>query len=112
MELFRLPRKKAASSRIDGEGIYLRPAKNGDFEEWRLLRAASRTFLTPWEPVWPVDDLTKPAFQRRILRQDRERAEDIACGYLLFRARDEALLGGATLGNIRRGVAQCATLGY
>ena len=112
MELFRIPRKKPATSRIDGEGLYLRPAKNGDFEQWRMLRAASRTFLTPWEPVWPVDDLTKPAFQRRILRQDRERTEDLSYGYLLFRAKDDVLLGGATLGNIRRGVAQCATLGY
>ena len=112
MELFRIPRKKAVNGRVDGEGVYLRPGRNGDFEPWRALRAASRTFLTPWEPVWPVDDLTKPAFQRRILRQDRERAEDSSYGYLLFRAKDDELLGGATLGNIRRGVAQCATLGY
>ena len=28
------------------------------------------------------------------------------------RAGDDELLGGVTLGNLRRGVAQCATLGY
>jgi ribosomal-protein-alanine N-acetyltransferase len=112
MDLFHLPRKKTHSPRIDGEGLYLRPAKSGDFDQWRQLRSASRSFLTPWEPSWPLDDLTKSAFQRRLSRQDRERLEDQAYGYLIFSARDDALLGGLTLGNVRRGVAQCATLGY
>ena len=112
MHLFRLPHKKNGLIRLDGEGVYLRPAKLADFEAWRQLRAASRAFLTPWEPVWPLDDLSKPAFHRRILRQDRERMEDLAHGYLIFRADDDELLGGVTLGNLRRGVAQCATLGY
>jgi ribosomal-protein-alanine N-acetyltransferase len=112
MNLFRLSQKKMGSCRLDGEDVYLRPAKLADFEKWRQLRAESRSFLTPWEPVWPIDDLSKTAFQRRVLRQDRERLEDIAHGYLIFRTRDDELLGGVTLGNIRRGVAQCATLGY
>ncbi len=112
MDLFHLPRKKAPSCRVDGEGVYLRPAKSGDFDEWRQLRSTSRSFLTPWEPTWPLDDLTKAAFQRRLARQDRERQDDQAYGYLIFRGKDDALLGGLTLGNVRRGVAQCATLGY
>jgi ribosomal-protein-alanine N-acetyltransferase len=112
MNLFGLPRKRPAAGRIDGEGLFLRPAVMGDFEPWRLLRQSSRAFLTPWEPTWPVDDLTKPAFQRRVLRQDRERAEDESYSFLIFRARDDVLLGGITLGNVRRGVAQCGTLGY
>jgi ribosomal-protein-alanine N-acetyltransferase len=112
MNLFRIPGKKATLCRLDGEGVYLRAAKSGDFEPWRHLRSASRNFLTPWEPSWPIDDLTRPAFQRRLARQDRERAEDLAYGYLIFRSNDDALLGGVTLGNMRRGVAQCATLGY
>jgi ribosomal-protein-alanine N-acetyltransferase len=112
MHLFRLSQKKTGSCRLDGEDVYLRPAKLADFEKWRRLRGESRAFLTPWEPVWPIDDLSKPAFQRRVLRQDRERVEDLAHGYLIFRASDDELLGGVTLGNMRRGVAQCATLGY
>jgi ribosomal-protein-alanine N-acetyltransferase len=112
INLFGLSRKKPAPPRLDGEGLYLRPAVPGDFEAWRLLRSASRSFLTPWEPTWPLDDLTKPSFQRRLLRQDRERAEDESYGFLIFRTRDDALLGGITLGNVRRGVAQCGTLGY
>ncbi|MGO9428712.1 GNAT family N-acetyltransferase [Rhodoblastus sp.] len=112
MDLFHLPRKKPPAVRVDGEGVYLRPAKIGDFDEWRQLRSASRSFLTPWEPTWPLDDLSKGSFQRRLARQDRERLDDQAYGYLIFRGKDDALLGGLTLGNVRRGVAQCATLGY
>jgi [ribosomal protein S5]-alanine N-acetyltransferase len=112
MNLFGFSRKKTPSSRIDGEGLYLRPAASGDFEAWRLLRGESRAFLTPWEPTWPLDDLTKTAFHRRVQRQDRERVMDEAYSFLIFRTTDEALLGGITLGNMRRGVAQCGTLGY
>jgi [ribosomal protein S5]-alanine N-acetyltransferase len=112
MHLFGLPYKKPPQLRIDGEGLFLRPAKLSDFEAWRRLRAASRGFLSPWEPVWPHDDLTKSAFHRRVLRQDRERLEDQAYGFLIFRAGDHELLGGITLGNVRRGVAQCGTIGY
>ena len=57
MVFFGFSRKRPSSGRIDGEDVYLRPAKIGDFEAWRL-RAASRAFLTPWEPRWPLDDLT------------------------------------------------------
>ncbi len=112
MNLFGFSRKKTSSGRIDGEGLYLRPALMGDFDAWRLLRGESRAFLTPWEPTWPLDDLTRSAFHRRVLRQDRERAQDEAYAYLIFRTTDDALLGGLTLGNLRRGVAQCGTLGY
>jgi [ribosomal protein S5]-alanine N-acetyltransferase len=112
MSLFGFSRKKTSSSRIDGEGLYLRRASMDDFDAWRLLRGESRSFLTPWEPTWPLDDLTRTAFHRRVQRQDRERAEDEAYGYLIFRSSDDALLGGITLGNMRRGVAQCGTLGY
>ena len=37
---------------------------------------------------------------------------DEAYPFLIFRAQDGALLGGLTLGQVRRGVSQTATLGY
>ncbi|PPQ32025.1 30S ribosomal protein S5 alanine N-acetyltransferase [Rhodoblastus sphagnicola] len=112
MSFFTLSRRKPAEQVIPGEGVYLRPAMNRDFECWRDLRADSRAFLKPWEPRWPADDLSRAGFRRRLLRQDRDRQDDQAYSFLLFREQDHALLGGLTLGNIRRGVAQCATLGY
>jgi [ribosomal protein S5]-alanine N-acetyltransferase len=112
MSFFSLTRKKPAEQIIAGEGVYLRPALQRDFEEWRALRGDSRAFLKPWEPRWPADDLSRAGFRRRLLRQDRDRQDDQAYAFLLFREHDNALLGGLTLGNVRRGVAQCGTLGY
>ena len=72
----------------------------------------SRDFLTPWEPTWPADDLTRAAFRRRLQRPCERSRRDEAYPFLIFREGDGALLGGLTLGQVRRGVAQACTLGY
>ena len=97
---------------VEGRGVRLRPPRRGDYEEWSDLRERSRAFLQPWEPSWPADDLTRAAFRRRLTAYARERAEGIAYRFLVFRTDDGALTGGLSLSNIRRGVAQTATLGY
>lgn len=112
MALFRLHRNVPDVRTIRAEGVYLRPPAIGDYRDWVALREASRTFLTPWEPLWPSDDLTRPAFRRRLRRQEDEIQRDETYPFFLFRTMDDALLGGLTLGQIRRGVAQTATLGY
>jgi ribosomal-protein-alanine N-acetyltransferase len=112
MSFFSLSRRKTPEQVVVGEGVYLRAAVYRDFDAWRDLRAVSRAFLKPWEPRWPSDDLTRAGFRRRLLRQSRDRTDDQAYSFLLFREGDHALLGGLTLGNVRRGVAQCGTLGY
>ena len=40
-------------------GVYLRAPQMSDYGEWATLREASRAFLTPWEPTWPADDLSR-----------------------------------------------------
>lgn len=112
MALFRFSRPLASAPAIRADGLYLRAPEPGDFEAWASLRALSRDFLTPWEPVWPADDLTRPAFRRRLRRQAEDIDRDEAYPFFLFRAADDALLGGLTFGQIRRGVAQTATMGY
>jgi ribosomal-protein-alanine N-acetyltransferase len=97
---------------IAGQGIELRAPEMRDFEEWAALRERSRAFLTPWEPVWPENDLTRPAFRARMRRYARDVRSDVAYPYFIFRISDGALIGGLTLGQIRRGVAQAASLGY
>jgi ribosomal-protein-alanine N-acetyltransferase len=72
----------------------------------------SREFLTPWEPVWNEDDLTRTSFRLRTKRAAREIASDEAYSLFIFDNRSETLLGGLTLGLVRRGVAQACTLGY
>lgn len=97
---------------IDGEGVSLRVPQMSDFTEWVTLREESRDFLTPWEPIWPADDLTRAAFRRRIRRYAEDLRNDQAYAFFIFRQRDDALLGGLTLANVRRGVAQAGSLGY
>jgi len=97
---------------VEGEGVRLRPPRRSDYEEWAALRERSRGFLQPWEPSWPADDLTRTAFRRRLTAYARERSDGIAYRFLVFRIDDGALTGGLSLSNIRRGVAQTATLGY
>jgi ribosomal-protein-alanine N-acetyltransferase len=97
---------------IEGDGIMLRTPQMDDFEEWAALRDTSRDFLTPWEPTWPVDDLTRAAFRRRIKRYAEDLRSDQGYAFLIARNSDGALVGGLTLANIRRGVAQAGSLGY
>jgi ribosomal-protein-alanine N-acetyltransferase len=97
---------------IDGEGVTLRVPQMTDFEEWAALREASRDFLTPWEPTWPDDDLTRSAFRRRLRRYAEDVRADQGYAFLIARCADGALVGGLTLANIRRGVAQAGSVGY
>jgi ribosomal-protein-alanine N-acetyltransferase len=97
---------------IDGDGVYLRAPQMSDYSEWTTLREASRAFLTPWEPTWPGDDLSRSAFRRRLRRYAEDQRSDTSYAFFLFRKSDEALVGGLTLANIRRGVAQAGSLGY
>jgi ribosomal-protein-alanine N-acetyltransferase len=97
---------------IEGNGVTLRMPQIADFEEWAALRETSRDFLTPWEPTWPLDDLTRAAFRRRIKRYAEDLRTDQGYAFLIARSSDGALVGGLTLANIRRGVAQAGSLGY
>jgi [ribosomal protein S5]-alanine N-acetyltransferase len=92
--------------------VLLRLPDMGDFEAWAALREQSRRFLAPWEPAWPLDDLTRPAFRRRIARYRQDWRDDQGYAFFLHRAEDGALVGGLTLTNVRRGVAQMVSLGY
>jgi ribosomal-protein-alanine N-acetyltransferase len=98
--------------RLEAASIYLRPPRAGDYAEWRDLRAASRAFLQPWEPTWPADDLTRAAFRRRLVAYARDRDLGAAFPFFVYRASDDALAGGITLSNVRRGVAQMGSVGY
>lgn len=98
--------------RVDGEGVYLRAPEARDFQDWAELREASRAFLTPWEPTWSNDELSRASYKYRLRRYIEDARDDKAYALFVFRESDEALLGGVTLSNIRRGVAQTSSLGY
>ena len=92
--------------------VYLRPARQSDWRAWANLRSESRDFLVPWEPSWSSDALSRAAFRRRLRSHEAEWQRGTGYSFLLFRSDDDALVGGVTLSNVRRGVAQSASLGY
>lgn len=120
-----------------GKRVVLRPAVAEDFAAWSSLRAASREFLQPWEPSWPANALTRDYFMNNLRRQTNSWRAGKGYTFLIFKrdlglgmqdlaeeksATDlfpksqnpnpETLLGGITLNDITRGIAQKGTLGY
>lgn len=112
MALFRLPSSAPAALEPRGDGLLLRAPQAGDFLPWAQLRERSRAYLTPWEPIWPSDDLTRAGFRRRLRRYTEDALADRAYPFLIFREPDGALVGGITLANVRRGIVQAGTVGY
>ena len=97
--------------RLETERMVLRLPAHGDFAAWTRLRAESREFLTPWEPVWHADHLSRRAFTNRVYWAARASRSGTSLPLFLVR-QDGVLLGAITLDGIRRGPAQMGTLGY
>jgi ribosomal-protein-alanine N-acetyltransferase len=97
---------------IRGLRVVLRHPTMQDYPAWAELRARSRQHLTPWEPQWARDELTRSSFRRRLRQAQRELRDDHGYAYLIFSEASLALLGGLSISNVRRGVAQTASLGY
>ncbi|MFP4274125.1 MAG: GNAT family N-acetyltransferase [Paracoccaceae bacterium] len=98
--------------RLETERLTLRPPQHSDFRDWSELRRQSEAFLTPWEPAWAEDHLSRKAFTNRVYWAARAVAQGSALPLFLIRREDQCLLGAITLDNIRRGPAQAGTLGY
>ena len=97
---------------VAGDGVFLRRPQPSDYDEWVELRACSRSFLTPWEPNWAPDELTRAGYRTRLRRYARDVREGGGAPFFVFREDDGALVGGCNLNSIRRGVLQSASLGY
>ncbi|TBW34968.1 N-acetyltransferase [Siculibacillus lacustris] len=97
---------------LRSERLVLRVPALADHPEWASLRERSREYLEPWEPLWPDDDLSRPAFRRRIKRYLNEIHEGSTYPFLVFDGRNRQMLGGITLAQVRRGVTQTGTIGY
>ena len=66
MALFRLPTSGSPALAPRGNGLVLRAPQMSDFLQWAHLRESSRNYLTPWEPIWPSDDLTRSIAKERL----------------------------------------------
>ncbi len=112
MAFLRASPSTEAEADIRGGRVHLRHPAMQDYAAWAELRALSRQHLTPWEPQWTRDELTRSSFRRRLRQFQRELRDDQGYAYLIFNDGDGTLLGGLNISNVRRGVAQAASIGY
>ena len=98
--------------KLSGERIYLRPPKRRDALRWQKLRLYSKDFLVPWEPSWDSFSCSRRAYMRFLKNSNYLANMDRAYSFLIFNSTDKDLLGGVNVGNVRRGVAQSANIGY
>ncbi|WJH39219.1 GNAT family N-acetyltransferase [Aliirhizobium terrae] len=110
--VFRFLSRHPDTPELLGPEHLLRLPHQSDYSQWFKLRSESRSFLQPWEPTWRGDELTESAFRARVVRGGQEYASGLAVPLLLFRREDMVLLGGLTIGYIRRGAAQSCMIGY
>lgn len=97
---------------VESDLVYLRIPALSDYQDWANLRRASQKFLTPWEPTWHADDLTRRGYRQRLRRYTFDLRMGLAQPLFLFRRSDDQLLGGLTIGHIHRGAAHSCMIGY
>jgi ribosomal-protein-alanine N-acetyltransferase len=107
-----LPFFRRETPELKGARVTLRLPEPSDFHEWSALRQASRGFLEPWEPRWSPDEFERHAWRQRIQRYREDFARGHAIAFFIVENSSRKLAGGITVGNIRRGVAQSAQIGY
>jgi ribosomal-protein-alanine N-acetyltransferase len=107
-----LPFFRRDTPRLAGTRVTLRLPEAGDFHEWSTLRQESRAFLEPWEPRWSPDEFERHAWRQRIQRYREDFARGHAIAFFIMENSSRRLVGGITVGNIRRGVAQSGQIGY
>lgn len=84
-----------------------------DYSEWAQLRALSRDFLVPWEASWATNDLSRSSYAHRVRRYRDNARRDDAYPLFMFQSHDnKTLVGAITISNVRRGIAQTASMGY
>lgn len=110
--MFQTPFFRRDLPALESETIRLRPPLSQDHAEWAALREESRAFLEPWEPRWAPDELSRRAFRERLKRYHDEYDQGTGISFFLFEQAGGRLVGGLSLTNIRRGVAQSAHVGY
>lgn len=112
MAFLRSPLPEDYLEPIAGARITLRPPALSDYAQWAELRSMSRAHLAPWEPLWSRDELTRFSYRRRLKAYGQDLRDDQGYYFFIADRASDALMGGLTLSNVRRGAAQTGTLGY
>ncbi len=97
---------------IEGPRISLRLPRRRDARAWVALRRESYDFLSPWEPEWTPESCNRSSYLRLLRANSLAAHQDQGYAFLVLQKSNRRLLGGISVSNIRRGVAQSASLGY
>lgn len=97
---------------IKTDRLTLRLPQMVDFVAWSALREISREALTPFEPKWSKNELSREAFRNRLRFYQQEFRDSNGYPLFIFTSDEQTLVGGITLSNVRRGVTQSCSLGY
>ena len=113
MKLLKFGRKQLEPTELIAKRILLKTPTIEHYAAWADIRGSSAEFLQPYEPSWRTDELTRGAFRGRLRKQQSDLASGRGITWYLFDRNDpKCLMGGIALSNIRRGVADTATMGY
>ncbi|MAK60592.1 MAG: 30S ribosomal protein S5 alanine N-acetyltransferase [Ponticaulis sp.] len=90
----------------------LRLMNMADWKSWADVRGRNRDYLQPFEPIWSQDALTKDYFLKQVRAAEYEYDHGMGAMMLMIHLDTGKVMGGINLRNLRRGVAQMATVGY
>jgi ribosomal-protein-alanine N-acetyltransferase len=91
--VFRFLSRQSDAVELVSDRHLLRLPRFHDYRQWSQLRSES-------------------PFRARVLRNEQEFSSGQAVPLLVFSREEKVLLGGLTVGYIRRGAAQCCMVGY
>ncbi len=104
----------AASLRLHGKRIMLRPLVPSDFPAWSEVRRRNEEWLLKWEPLRPAampdPSRDRDTFSARCTARDRERQHGQSYAFGIF--VDNDFVGEININNVQRGALQSATVGY
>lgn len=103
---------KILKEQAPGGRVELRMPRWADFEQWSELRRQSRDFLTPWEPDWSEDHLTRSSFKARLASYNRMADQGTGFPFHIFAGADLRLVGACNITQIQKAPALSANLGY
>lgn len=92
--------------------VTLRHPKWADYERWVELRRGNKDFLSPWEPLWDDNHLTRPSYRSRLSKFKKMVAAGTGYPFHIVRDFDKQIIGACNITHIERGISQSAKLGY
>ena len=95
-----------------GKKVILRNPKKENWKEWAELRQGSRSFLQPWEPIWPTNFLTKELFIKFINMIETALKKKTGYNFFIFHKKTNNLMGGISLTNFKSEGYKSITIGY